>query len=103
MAHITGGGFVDNVPRILPRDCDARIQRGSWQVPELFNLLARWGDVAPDEMERTFNMGIGMILVVRPHEAGEVMAALQRQGEAVHEIGEIVAGEGRVEMLGDAP
>jgi phosphoribosylformylglycinamidine cyclo-ligase len=53
-------------------------------------------------MERTFNMGIGMILVVRPHEAGEVMAALQRQGEAVHEIGEIVAGEGRVEMLGDA-
>ena len=103
MAHITGGGFVDNVPRILPRDCDARIKRGSWKVPELFNLLARWGDVALAEMERTFNMGIGMILVVRPHEAGEVMAALQSQGETVHEIGEIVAGQGQVEMLGDAP
>lgn len=102
MAHITGGGFVDNVPRILPGDCDARIQRGSWQVPELFKLLGRWGDVAQSEMERTFNMGIGMILVVRPQEAGKVKSALEGKGETVHEIGEIVAGEGRVEMVGDA-
>jgi phosphoribosylformylglycinamidine cyclo-ligase len=101
MAHITGGGFVENLPRVLPADCDARINRGTWKVPELFNLLGTWGGVAREEMERTFNMGIGMVLMVRPDEAQAVTQHLNGMGETVHEMGEIEAGSGRVQMSGD--
>jgi phosphoribosylformylglycinamidine cyclo-ligase len=101
MAHITGGGFVENLPRVLPADCDARIQRGAWMVPELFKLLAEWGGVAREEMERTFNMGIGMILMVRPDDADSVTEHLHGLGETVHAMGEIEAGSGRVRMSGD--
>ena len=101
MAHITGGGFVENLPRILPADCDARLERGAWQVPELFKLLGKWGGVAREEMERTFNMGVGMILMVRADDAHAVSEHLRGQGETVHALGEIVAGKGGVQMTGD--
>ena len=66
LAHITGGGLVDNLPRILPDDCDAVIETGSWKVPAIFQTPARAGSVARDEMYQVFNMGIGMVAIVAP-------------------------------------
>jgi phosphoribosylformylglycinamidine cyclo-ligase len=95
MAHITGGGITENLPRILPRGCQARIRLGSWPVPGIFHLLQRLGSVQRDEMFRTFNMGIGFILVVGKRDADAVLASLKRQRERTHVIGEIErAGRG---------
>jgi phosphoribosylformylglycinamidine cyclo-ligase len=94
-AHITGGGLIDNPPRMLPSDARLRlrIQLGSWDVPPIFGLLARGGDVAEDEMLRTFNMGIGMIACVPADRAAEATALLARAGEQVFPIGEVVDAE----------
>jgi phosphoribosylformylglycinamidine cyclo-ligase len=96
MAHITGGGFTDNIPRILPRGVSARVDRGSWPVPPVFQYLQREGKIADDEMYRTFNMGIGMVLVVPLHREGEVTRHLEAAGEKHWRIGEIVAGSRKV-------
>jgi phosphoribosylformylglycinamidine cyclo-ligase len=96
MAHITGGGFTDNIPRILPRGLSARVDLGSWPVLPVFRWLQREGRVADDEMHRTFNMGIGMVLVVPLHREGEVTRHLAARGETHYRIGEIVAGNRRV-------
>jgi phosphoribosylformylglycinamidine cyclo-ligase len=89
MAHITGGGITENLPRILPHGCQAQIRLGSWPVPGIFRLLQRLGSVQRDEMFRTFNMGIGFILVVGTRDAGAVLASLRRHREWAHAIGEI--------------
>jgi phosphoribosylformylglycinamidine cyclo-ligase len=89
MAHITGGGITGNLPRILPAGCAAHIQIGSWPVHPIFNLLQRLGKVARDEMFRTFNMGIGFILVVGARQADAVLSALKRQRERAYVIGEV--------------
>ena len=69
-AHITGGGLVDNLPRVLPKNCQANIRRGSWRIPPIFQIIQRGGDVSPAEMYQVFNMGIGMVLIVpKKHEA----------------------------------
>jgi len=96
LAHITGGGFTDNIPRILPKGTAARIDLGSWPVPPIFRLLQRDGRIADDEMLRTFNMGIGMVLVVPAHREAEVMAHLHRMREPYWTIGEIVPGNRKV-------
>ena len=96
LAHITGGGLTDNLPRILPPGTSARIERGRWATPALFLYLQRMGEVREPEMYRTFNMGIGMVAVVRPEHAGEFEAHLDRQGEKHHRIGSIVPGDGKV-------
>ncbi len=96
MAHITGGGFTDNVPRILPRGVSARIDLGTWPVLPVFRYLQSEGRIADEEMLRTFNMGIGMVLVVPLHREAEVTAHLDRLGEKHHRIGEIVRGNRRV-------
>jgi len=90
MAHITGGGLLGNLPRVLPRGCAAHIRLGSWTVPGIFRLLERLGTVERDEMFRTFNMGIGFVLVVGAGDAARVLAALKRQRERAVVIGEIV-------------
>lgn len=95
LAHITGGGLVDNVPRILPAGLDARVRRESWQVPALFRVLQREGGVADEEMFRTFNMGVGMVLVVAADRADAVVAELNAAGERAWLAGEIVPGERR--------
>jgi cell division septal protein FtsQ len=77
MAHITGGGITDNLPRVLPRGTDAVIRPGSWDVPAIFQWLERAGGVPREDMLRTFNMGIGLILVVAPADADRVLAALR--------------------------
>ncbi len=78
MAHITGGGFVDNIPRVLPEGCRAVIDRDAWKVPLLFSFLQRQGRVDADEMYRVFNMGIGFVLIVRPADAARALGILER-------------------------
>ena len=96
LAHITGGGLTDNIPRILPRGVSARIDLGSWPVPPVFRYLQREGRVAEEEMLRTFNMGIGMVLVVPMHREAEVTRHLDAVREKYHRIGEIVRGNRKV-------
>jgi phosphoribosylformylglycinamidine cyclo-ligase len=101
MAHITGGGITDNLPRILPRGAAARIDRSAWQVPPLFQWLQRTGQVPDDDMYRTFNMGIGLIIACADVAADQVLADLAAAGEPhATRIGRIVAGPNRVEYAG---
>ena len=92
LVHITGSGFYGNVPRVLPKDCDALIDAGSWPMPIVFKKLQEWGNIDWKEMYTTFNMGIGMIMVVDPSEVEAVKADLQARGEKYYEIGKIVSG-----------
>ena len=96
MAHITGGGITDNLPRVLPRGTEALVRLGSWEVPPIFRWLERAGAVAQDDMLRTFNMGVGLILVVAAADADAVIGAMRAGGEsAVRVIGEVaIAAEG---------
>ena len=89
IAHITGGGLVENIPRILPDDLAATLHKKSWTMPLLFHWLQQHGNVTDDEMHRVFNCGIGMILIVAPAHANEAIEILQRCGETAWEIGEI--------------
>ncbi|MHB8306949.1 MAG: phosphoribosylformylglycinamidine cyclo-ligase [Candidatus Desulforudaceae bacterium] len=97
MAHITGGGVTENVPRILPAGLKAVVKRGSWPLLPVFALIQEIGNVAPEEMYRTFNMGIGFVLVVPADEADAVMGRLRTQGEQVFRIGSIADGAQVVE------
>ena len=96
MAHITGGGITENLPRILPRGTAAQVDLASWTVPPLFEHLRQLGDVEQDEMMRTFNMGIGMIVVVPAEEVKKAKAILNRANERHCVIGRIVRGERKV-------
>src|SRR5690554_4576954 len=91
LAHITGGGLLDNIPRILQPEWCARLHRGAWTMPALFTWLQENGGVADAEMHRVFNCGIGMVMVVAAQQADAVVATLQAHGEAVSRLGEIVA------------
>ncbi len=99
LAHITGGGLTENVPRVLPNRTGVNIRLGTWPVPSVFDLLGEIGGVAEPEMLRTFNMGIGLVVVVSENEAGAVMACLSEMGEKSYLIGEVVEGEGKVNYL----
>jgi len=99
MAHVTGGGITGNLPRVLPEGCRALIRRGAWTVPPVFAALQDAGGVAEAEMFRTFNMGVGYLLVVPSAQEREVAAVLTAAGETVHAIGEIVPGERGVELV----
>lgn len=96
LAHITGGGLTDNLPRILPGGCSAHIQLKSWPEPPIFGVLQQLGRIDEAEMLRTFNMGIGMALIVSPNQASKVEEHLARSGEALYRIGEIRSGKRRV-------
>ncbi len=90
MAHITGGGFYDNIPRILPRTCQAVLFRNSWEVPPIFRFLQEKGAVSDEEMYHVFNCGIGFIVVVDPQESREIIELLNAMGQRSFRIGEIV-------------
>lgn len=96
MAHITGGGLLENVPRVLPADCQVQVQAGSWPVPPIFKLIAQKGNVATAEMYRTFNMGIGFVIIVDAENAEKIKAACVEMKEAVYQIGTVAAGEKKV-------
>ncbi|MCI7331792.1 MAG: phosphoribosylformylglycinamidine cyclo-ligase [Selenomonadaceae bacterium] len=100
MAHITGGGFYDNIPRTLPEDMGVEIDANQWQMPEIFRLLQQWGNVDWHEMYRTFNMGIGMVIITSPEEAEQIKGHLAREHETVCEIGRVVKGDHKVTIKG---
>ncbi len=103
MAHITGGGITGNLPRVLPRNTRAVVELASWPVPPIFRYLRRLGRIEQDEMLRTFNCGIGMILVVPPKHLKKVEAELKRRREKFFHIGRIEPGKPRVVYSGRLP
>lgn len=95
IAHITGGGFIDNIPRILPQGCQAVIHKGSWKVPRIFQLVQKKGKIEEEEMFHTFNMGIGMVLIVSPDRRKRILSRLPQ----ARPIGEVVSGGRQVKIL----
>ncbi|MCK5381258.1 MAG: hypothetical protein KAJ81_07285 [Candidatus Latescibacteria bacterium] len=93
IAHITGGGLSDNIPRILPEGTSAHIRLGSWPVSPIFRFLEQIGRIEAKELFRTFNMGVGMVLVVDPEESEKARKILEGEGERVYRVGEIAVGE----------
>lgn len=102
LAHITGGGLLENIPRVLPDNCQAIVETNRWSLPPLFALLQEGGDIAPEEMARTFNCGVGMVAIVNPEQASEVTSALEGAGEIVIEIGRIEEGPRGCTVMGEA-
>lgn len=98
LAHITGGGLTDNIPRILPEHCAVDIDKDSWPVLPVFKLMQRLGNVSEPEMYRTFNMGLGMVIVTSAEDAVAVESELQRQGAAVYQIGRVSKGNREVSI-----
>jgi phosphoribosylformylglycinamidine cyclo-ligase len=94
LAHITGGGLIDNLPRVLPKNCDAVIETKRWRVPRIFQILQRNGDVDPEEMYQVFNMGIGMVAMVSARDAAKVMSMSKAK-----QIGRIERGSGKTQLL----
>ncbi len=90
IAHITGGGLTDNLPRILPPGCTASIDGRSWEVPSIFEVIQRLGRVDHEEMYRVFNMGIGLVLVLPADRVADAVARAEALGERAYTIGEIV-------------
>jgi phosphoribosylformylglycinamidine cyclo-ligase len=101
LAHITGGGFPDNIPRVLPKGLGARIDLARVKAPPVFRWLADVGNIAPNEMLRTFNCGIGMIVVVAPKNANAVSAAFEQAGEQVSVIGQVIRAEAEPRVVYD--
>ncbi len=93
-AHITGGGFTENIPRILPKGLGARIQLGSWDMPPVFKLLAEEARLEEKDAYKTFNMGIGMVIAVDADKASEIAFAARDLGETSFVIGSVVEGKG---------
>lgn len=96
MAHITGGGLVGNIPRVLPKNCDAVIDKKSWDKPSIFKFLQKNGPVKESEMFRVFNMGIGFVIVVDKIYADAISNKLTKEGEKVYKIGKIARGTRKV-------
>ena len=94
LAHITGGGLTENVPRVLPENVKAVIEKNTWQRPKLFQWLQQEGNVAESEMHRVFNCGIGMVVVVAAQDAAEAMRQLNEAGEKTQIIGRIESRSG---------
>lgn len=93
ISHITGGGFYENIPRMLPEGLQANINTSTINTPEIFNLLQKWGNIQLDEMYSTFNMGIGMVIVVKAEEVEDIKSFLKEKGEGYSLLGEISTGD----------
>lgn len=96
MAHITGGGLIENLPRILPKGFEARINKGIWEIPPVFSMLKKIGRLEEREMYRTFNMGIGYVIIASEEEAAEIVNVVKQQGENAWIIGRVSKGKGGV-------
>jgi phosphoribosylformylglycinamidine cyclo-ligase len=103
LAHITGGGIKENLNRIMPAGLDARVRLGNYRLSSLFRFLRKAGNLSDAEMLRTFNMGIGLVAVVRETDADEVVEHLRNRGLPSYPIGDVVPGSGRVETVGSLP
>jgi phosphoribosylaminoimidazole synthetase len=93
LAHLTGGGFIENIPRVLPEGVGVEIQTSSWSIPALFRLIQQRGEVAPEEMYRVFNMGIGMVAIVDKKKVAALQKAIPEQ---TFVLGKVVAGNRKV-------
>lgn len=100
MAHITGGGFYDNIPRVLPEGLSAEIKKGSWRIPRIFQTIQERGRIKEKEMFRTFNMGIGMVLILGSKAAPDALTLLHRTKQKAWVIGEVAKGNKEVRILG---
>lgn len=98
-SHITGGGFYENIPRMLPDGVKAVVKKGSYEVPAIFKLLAKTGDIEEEMMYNTYNMGIGMVLAIDPADVDKTMEALKAAGETCYELGQVEAGEKCAELV----
>ncbi len=99
LAHITGGGLLDNIPRILPAGTGVEIKRGAWTVPAVFNVLQKIGNVSESEMYRTFNMGLGMIVICRQDDKRAITERINKSGEECYEVGRVIEGAGEVLLV----
>jgi phosphoribosylformylglycinamidine cyclo-ligase len=99
LVHITGGGITDNTPRILPTGAQAQVRLGSWPVLPIYDLIAKRGNVPSDDMLRTFNMGLGMLLIVSPRDLPKVVSNLKKRREKFWGIGQIIPGRPGVKYL----
>jgi len=98
-AHITGGGFVDNIPRVLPDKCDVVIERGTWEVLPIFRIIETDGGVPEEELYQVFNMGIGMVTIVRAEGVDAVLKFIRAQGHKAWAIGEVTKGKGEARVI----
>lgn len=98
IAHITGGGFVDNIPRVLPKNCDVLIRKGTWDMPPIFRVIRERGGVAETELYQVFNMGIGLTLIVAPEAAEKVLRFSEQANHRAYHIGEVLRGKGVVRV-----
>jgi phosphoribosylformylglycinamidine cyclo-ligase len=98
LAHITGGGLLENIPRILPEGTSAEIERGSWPVLPIFQLMQRLGNIEDAEMFRTFNMGVGMVVICDQTDTETIKSSIERLGERCYEIGRVIAGHHEVRL-----
>lgn len=99
VAHITGGGFYENIPRSLPKGCTAKIDAKSLRVLPIFQMIAQMGNIPERDMFNTFNMGVGMSVIVSPDQADAALRVLRENGVDAYAMGEVVAGEGGVELV----
>lgn len=99
LAHITGGGLRENIPRIMPEGTSVEIARGSWPVLPIFSLMQKLGQVSEEEMYRTFNMGIGMIIICASSAASFIKAHIAARGTTCYEVGRVVSGTGEVKLI----
>ncbi|MHB8523531.1 MAG: phosphoribosylformylglycinamidine cyclo-ligase [Limisphaerales bacterium] len=98
-AHITGGGFIDNLPRVLPKNCDAVIRQGSWEVPPIFQIIRKKGGVPEAELYQVFNMGIGMTVIVAADKADAVLKRIRGEKRKAWVIGEVLPGRGEARVV----
>jgi len=99
LAHITGGGLTDNIPRILPEETAGQIEKSSWPVLPIFTLMQQIGNVSESEMYRTFNMGVGMVIVCSRSDADTIVSQLNDAGEKCYEIGSVSSGNREVSII----
>ncbi|HEY9050782.1 MAG TPA: phosphoribosylformylglycinamidine cyclo-ligase, partial [Gammaproteobacteria bacterium] len=99
LSHITGGGLLENIPRVMPENTRARINKSSWELPAVFQWLQDNGNVAQKEMYRTFNCGVGMVLVMNAEDADQAIELLTAAGEQAWRLGEIVSSTGEPDVV----
>jgi phosphoribosylformylglycinamidine cyclo-ligase len=92
-SHITGGGFYENIPRMLPENVRAVVKKDSYEIPAIFKLLQKTGNIAEEMMYNTYNMGLGMVLAVNPEDVDKTMKAIQAAGDVAYVVGNCEAGE----------
>ncbi|MBR1736038.1 MAG: phosphoribosylformylglycinamidine cyclo-ligase, partial [Firmicutes bacterium] len=94
ISHITGGGFIENIPRMMPKGCKININEGTWPILPIFELIEKKGNVERMSMYNTFNMGIGMVIAVDKNDADKAVKSLEESGEKAYVIGNVTEGEG---------